>query len=181
MTDVSNRVYGVDDDLTGIAPSSNRQSMVGIGIGGFRFNLVQPTTSNTYAANDQTNDAKWPKLEAAYTLPIGKDFTFGIAGGFQNLEATNAANGNMEYINSYMGERNSWLRSVRFTPRSPAFTESTWAMPTGAPAVSTRPLPTRGPGMTAMISRTPRAMAVGLPGPEFQRQHYFRGRRWNTR
>jgi len=106
MTDVSNRVYGVDDDLTGIAPSANRQAGVGIGIGGFRFNLVQPTTSNTWAgnANTQTNDAKWPKLEAAYTMPLGKEFTFGVAGGFQSLEATNPGNGNTEIVNSYIGE-----------------------------------------------------------------------------
>lgn len=103
MTDVSNQVFGSDNDLTGLAPSANRTSGVSLGIGGFRFALVQPTTTPAWGAagNNQQNDAKWPKLEAAYTLPIGKDFSFGVGAGFQNVEATNAVNGEMEYINSW--------------------------------------------------------------------------------
>lgn len=106
MTDVSNQVFNSDNDLTGLAPSANRTSGVGIGIGGFRFNLVQPATAPSWGAagNTVTNDAKWPKLEAAYTLPIGKDFSFGIGGGFQSVEGTNPVNGNTEFINAYMGD-----------------------------------------------------------------------------
>jgi hypothetical protein len=104
MTEVSNQVYGSDNDLTGIAPSANRTSGVSLGLGGFRFALVQPATTTSWGAAGNTvqNDAKWPKLEASYTLPIGKDFTFGVGGGFQSVEATNPGNGDMEYINSYM-------------------------------------------------------------------------------
>jgi hypothetical protein len=105
MTEVSNQVYGSDNDLTGLAPSANRTSGVGIQLGGFGFRLVQPATTTTWAptgVNTEQNDAKWPKLEAAYTLPIGKDFTFGVGGGFQNVQGTNPANGDMEDVNSYM-------------------------------------------------------------------------------
>jgi hypothetical protein len=109
MTDVSNQVFNSDNDLTGLAPSANRTSGVGIQIGGFGFRLVQPTTNTpgawgTAGNNTVQNDAKWPKVEAAYTLPIGKDFSFGVGGGFQNVQGTNPVNGNMENINSYMGE-----------------------------------------------------------------------------
>ena len=107
MTDVSNQVYGSDNDLTGLAPSANRTS------GGrhrARRVQVQPWCSRPLpphgapAGNTVQNDAKWPKLEAAYTLPIGKDFSFGVGGGFQSVEGTNPGNGNMEYVNSYMVE-----------------------------------------------------------------------------
>lgn len=106
MTDVSNQVYYSDNDLTGLAPSANRTSGVSLGLGGFRFALVQPATTANWGAAGNTvqNDAKWPKLEASYTLPISKDFSFGVGGGFQSVEGTNPGNGNMEYINSYMGE-----------------------------------------------------------------------------
>lgn len=104
MTDVSNQVYGSDNDLTGLAPSANRTSGVGLGIGGLRFNLVQPATNATWGAagNTSTNDAKYPKFEGAYTLPLSDMFTFGVAGGFQNVQVANPTDGSTEDVNSFM-------------------------------------------------------------------------------
>jgi hypothetical protein len=90
MTDVSNQVYNSDNDLTGIAPSANRTSGVGLGIGGLYIALVQPATTSVWAVsgggNTQQNDAKWPKIEASYTLPLSDKFTFKVGAGFQDVE-----------------------------------------------------------------------------------------------
>jgi hypothetical protein len=102
LSEISNQVYGSDNDLVGYAATGNRMSQVTLGIGGLQVSLVQPTTSNTYAANTVTNDAKYPKLEALYTIPLD-NFTIKLGGGWQYLNATDNA-GDTENVQSYILE-----------------------------------------------------------------------------
>jgi len=124
FTEVSNQVYGTDNDLTGLAPAGRRTAAITLGLGGFQLSLVQPDTTNasdnastnpqnaSNAAGDaprqtgtdaNTNDVKLPKIEARYDLPIGSMFTLMVGGGYQYLEiGANAAGAPMERLNSYI-------------------------------------------------------------------------------
>jgi len=102
MSETSNQVYASDNDLVGYAATGNRVDQVTLGLGNFQFSLVQPMTSNTYAANSVTNDTKLPKFEAVYNIPLD-NFTIRFGGGYQYLEATDAT-GNLETVQSYILE-----------------------------------------------------------------------------
>jgi hypothetical protein len=118
QTGVSNQVFGTDNDLTALVLSGRRTDQIELGIGNFQIAFVRPTTS--YAPNnaagppavttttDQvTNDAKTPRVEAQYTLPIGDMFKLIPAAGFQWVEtgpalaAAPGVSGNREDLLSY--------------------------------------------------------------------------------
>ena len=118
QTGVSNQVFGGDNDLTALVLSGRRTDQIELGIGAFQIALVRPTTS--YAPNgaagppaittttDQvTTDAKTPRIEAQYTLPIGDMFKLIPAAGFQWIEtgpapaAAPGDSGSKEDIYSY--------------------------------------------------------------------------------
>jgi hypothetical protein len=101
QTGVSNQVFGGDNDLTGLVASGRRTDQIELGIGNFQLAFVRPTTSNALVGNpgpppigtttDQvTNDAKIPRIEAAYTLPIGNMFKLVPTAGFQWIETASA-------------------------------------------------------------------------------------------
>jgi hypothetical protein len=99
FTSVSNQVYGADNDLTGLAPTGYRINQVTLKMGGLEFSLAQPNTSYTYLSNTQEDDAKYPKLEAAYTLALDK-VSFKFGGGFNWVES-NDITGSREDIYAY--------------------------------------------------------------------------------
>lgn len=100
FTDVSNQVYNGDNDLSGMAPAGTRTTAVTLKLSGLEVSLVQPKTTDNYAANTEGNDAKFPKLEAIYGLNLDK-FTFKVGGGYQYLEVK-PAGGTVEDIQSYI-------------------------------------------------------------------------------
>ena len=102
QTGVSNQVFGGDNDLTALVLSGRRTDQIELGIGAFQIALVRPTTSNptngaagppavTTTTDQVTNDAKTPRIEAQYTLPIGDMFKLIPAAGFQWIETGPAA------------------------------------------------------------------------------------------
>ena len=131
-TGVSNQVFGSDNDLTALVLSGRRTDQIELGIGAFQIALVRPTTSYapngvtnpnpnafpnplpggvTTTTDTETNDAKFPRIEAAYTLPIGDMFKLVPTAGFQWIESgpalaggpasTQLNAGNREDIYSY--------------------------------------------------------------------------------
>lgn len=102
FTEVSNQVYGVDNDLTGLVPAGRRTAAITLGLGGLQLSLVQPNTSDPppgTGTNSVQNDVKIPKIEARYDLPFDM-FTFMFGGGWQYLEL--GTTGQKENINSYI-------------------------------------------------------------------------------
>jgi hypothetical protein len=96
-----NSVYGTDNNLAGFGVTgAGRAPMLRLKFGGFEIAGVAPQAAVTGTAGYVNYKNTLPKLEASYAATMGPIF-FHIAGGYQTVDAVNAAD-NSKSISSYV-------------------------------------------------------------------------------